>query len=170
MDGARPSPPTAALSGTSARVRIGRLVLMLIVGSVALLCAGGAGVAFVAYRDATEPNRTSPDVTVDNYLRSYLVERNDVQADLYVCEDVRLDIPVALRGEIENREANFNVMVRVSWGLIKRSSISGKQEMVEVELTVASFHNGQSRGRRTEVWIFEVVDQNGWRVCKVGRT
>ncbi|WP_173157385.1 hypothetical protein [Phytohabitans suffuscus] len=90
---------------------------MLIVGTLALLCTGGAGVAFVAYRDATEPDRSSPDVAVSNYLRALLVERNDVRVDLYTCSnDAALGAIRAFREEIEAREKQHSIRIVVSWG------------------------------------------------------
>ena len=38
------------------------------------------------YNRATTPDRSAPDVVVDNYLRAFLVDRNDARADLFTCE------------------------------------------------------------------------------------
>jgi hypothetical protein len=142
------------------------LVLMMVVGVVALLCLGGTGVAFVAYREATEPDRSAPDVVVDNYLRAMFVERNEAAVGDYTCSG-QPDLAAArvLRDEIERREVDFDVEVRVSWGRLSRSRLDDRREVVETELTIASSAQGASRGRRTENWRFDVVDEDGWRVC-----
>lgn len=138
----------------------------MVVGAATLLCLGGAGVAIVAYRDATEPDRSAPDVAVDNYLRAFFVDRNDARTDLYVCDgNPSLEPAKALRDEIEQREADFNVVVRVSWGVLTRSKLENEREAVGTKLTIASFADGQARSRRSENWEFEVVDNDGWRVC-----
>jgi hypothetical protein len=138
----------------------------MVAGVAALLCLGGAGVAFVAYREVTEPDRSAPDVAVDNYLRAFLVDRNDAQAGLYICDrESNLAAAEGLREEIERREAEFDVAVRISWGALIRSDIGDGRELVRTELAIASFSDGQARSRRNETWEFEVVDDGGWRVC-----
>ena len=104
---------------TAVRARRGRLVLAVLGGMVALLCLGGLGVGLVLYDQATEPDRSAPDVVVDNYLRALLVDRNDAQAALYACEDSRrwLASLQALRDEIDRAGAAVgHVQSRVTWG------------------------------------------------------
>ncbi len=149
-----------------------RLVLAVAAGVVALLCLGGAGIVFMLYDDATEINRGSPDVAVDNYLRATLVDRSDSQAALFRCEKPDdLSMVAGLQEEIKRREERFDVRVSITWSsLLVRDAGDGRRS-VEVSLTIAGSADGQPRSRRTEVWTFEVADQNGWRVCggrKVG--
>lgn len=135
---------------------------MLIGGALALLCTGGAGVAFVAYRDATEPDRSSPDVAVDNYLRAYLVDRNDTRAQLYVCENAaELGAIDALRRDIEAKEAEHSINIVVSWGSLVMDT-NGGQSVVTVEVR-RTISDGSERIRET--YRFDVVDSGGWRVC-----
>ncbi|MEU1966960.1 hypothetical protein ABZ541_10645 [Micromonospora sediminicola] len=148
-----------------------RTVLMVVAGVLALLCTGGAVVGFVLYDRATAPDRSAPDVVVDNYLRAFLVDRNDTRAQEFACaSEADLDAVRALRAEVEQREANFDVVVRVSWGPLSTFK-RGVDEDVSTTLTISSSANGQSRSSRREDWRFRVVDRNGWRVCgaeKVG--
>ncbi|BCB80351.1 hypothetical protein GCM10022251_04880 [Phytohabitans flavus] len=151
-----------ALGGSNTQVRTGRLVLMLIAGALVLLCAGGAGVALVAYRDATEPDRSSPDVAVDNYLRAFLVDRNDTRAQLYACRtSAQLTVMDALRRDIEAREAEHSIKIMVSWGSLTVDERAGRSDVtVEVRRAIA---DGSESDRQT--YRFDVVDENGWRVC-----
>ncbi|GAB3513584.1 hypothetical protein GCM10027575_30650 [Phytohabitans suffuscus] len=150
------------MGGSNTRVRVGRLVLMLIVGTLALLCTGGAGVAFVAYRDATEPDRSSPDVAVSNYLRALLVERNDVRVDLYTCSnDAALGAIRAFREEIEAREKQHSIRIVVSWGAMSVQESSGRSTVTtEISRTIS---DGSEKDLQN--WRFDLVDQSGWRVC-----
>jgi hypothetical protein len=135
---------------------------MLVAGALALLCTGGAGVAFVAYRDATEPDRSSPDVTVDNYLRAFLVDRNDTRAQLYLCRpSLRLTEMEVLREDIEAREAEHSIKIVTSWGSLKVDT-QGGQSMVTVEV-LRTISDGSESDRQT--YLFNVVDDGGWRVC-----
>lgn len=146
-----------------------RPVLTVLGGMLALLLLGGVGIAYVAYDSATAPDRSAPDVVVDNFLRAYLVDRDDAQTNLYVCEGgAGLAQIRGLRDEAERREAEFHVVVRISWGSLDVVE-TGRGKTVRTELTVASLANGQVRGSRRETWEFEVVNQDGWRVCGASR-
>ena len=162
--GPSPTQPAAPRRGR----RLGRFkaVLLVLAGVLALLCVGGIGVVFVLYDQATKPDRSAPDVVVDNYLRALLVDRNDTQAKQYVCADESALGPIAgLRGEAERREREFDVVVRVSWGALNRTAVNDREEIVRTELVIAGFADGQQRSRRSENWEFRVVDEDGWRVC-----
>ncbi|MFI7160396.1 Rv0361 family membrane protein [Micromonospora chalcea] len=148
-----------------------RTVVGVVAGVLALLCTGGAVAGFVLYDRATAPDRSAPDVVVDNYLRAFLVDRNDTKADEFACKsDGDLDAVRGLRAEVEQREANFDVVVRVSWGPLTRVE-NGDGESVTTTLAISSSADGQTRSSRREDWQFQVVERDGWRVCgasKVG--
>lgn len=135
---------------------------MLIAGALALMCTGGAGVAFVAYRDATEPDRSSPDVAVDNYLRAFLVDRNDTRAELYVCQSSHdlMEMEV-FRQDIEAREVEHSIKIIISWGSLVVSTQGGRG-VVTVELR-RTISDGSESDRQN--YRFDVVDDGGWRVC-----
>ncbi|MEH0934401.1 hypothetical protein [Micromonospora psammae] len=159
------APPTPAPAPQRPRRRT-RTVLSVVAGVLALLCVSGAVIGYVLYDRATTPDRSAPDVVVDNYLREFLVNRNDTRADQLTCDNpVGLGAVVALREEIKQREANFNVVVRVTWGPLVREQTS-KGEAVSTTLTIAGSSDGQPRSSRREDWVFEVVDgSDGWQVC-----
>ncbi|MGC1211481.1 MAG: hypothetical protein WA890_09505 [Micromonospora sp.] len=142
-----------------------RTVLAVVAGVLALLCVGGAAVGYVLYDRATAPDRSAPDVVVDNYLRAFLVDRDDTKAADFACEGGGdLGAVQSLRDELEQREASFNVVVRVSWGALARAK-KENGELVTTTLTISSSADGQTRSSRREEWQFDVVDRDGWRVC-----
>jgi hypothetical protein len=147
------------------RSRRGRLAIAVIGGVLALLCLGGVGITFVLYDDATKIDRGSPDVAVDNLLRAYLVDRDDQQSALYACDSAGVGGLVALRSEIVDREKEFDVTVSVTWSSLTVENIDPTHSSVETGLVIAGSAKGQALSRRTERWKFEVVDNNGWRVC-----
>lgn len=141
-------------------------MVTVVASVVAALCLGGVAAGFVLYNRAAAPDRSAPDVVVDNYLRAFLVDRNDTRADLFTCEGSgdRAGV-LGLRSEIEQREANFGVVVRVSWGPLTRTETS-EGESVATTLTISGSANGQPRSSRREDWVFDVVERDeGWRVC-----
>ncbi|GAB3149359.1 hypothetical protein GCM10027290_35480 [Micromonospora sonneratiae] len=143
---------------------------MVVSAVVALFCLSGVAVAYVLYDNATAPDRSAPDVVVDNYLRAFLVDRDDVRANQYVCASPSLNAVRDLRAEAERREREFAVKVRITWGSLTRSK-ADQGETVQTTLTIAGFAtaDGQARSSRREQWAFDVVDRDGWRVCSAQR-
>lgn len=164
------APPSAPAPGAGAPVppprRRLRTILTVTAAVLAALVLGGIVGGYVLYARATTPDRSAPDVVVDNYLRAYLVDRNDIRADVYTCEgELDLDAIAALQAEILDREAKFDVDVRVSWGPLSRST-SPEGESVTTTLSISSSSNGVPRSGRFEEWTFDLVqDDSGWRVC-----
>jgi hypothetical protein len=133
---------------------------------VALLCLGGLAAAYLIYDDATGPDRSAPDVVVDNYLRAFLVDRDDARADQYVCrEGPDLVDMRALRNDIEAREQRHSVRIVVSWSSLQvEPSDNGRTVTTDVRRTIA---DGSERAQ--DRWRFEVVERDGWRVCAARR-
>ncbi|MCW6010410.1 hypothetical protein K1W54_38565 [Micromonospora sp. CPCC 205371] len=139
-------------------------MLMMMGGLVALLCLGGAGVVFVAYREATEPDRSAPDVAVSNYLRALFVERNDVDASQHSCVNQSGLGPIeAFQSDLESREERFDTQFNVSWGSLIVDGDDRAAE-VSVDLQISALIDGV-RQSDVQSWRFEVVDEDGWRVC-----
>jgi hypothetical protein len=137
-------------------------------GLVALLCLGGAGVVFVAYREATEPDRSAPDVAVSNYLRALFVERNDINTSQYSCDDqAGLASIKAVRSDLESREERFDTQFNVSWGSLSTDGDDRAAE-VSVDLQISALIDG-IRQSDVQSWQFEVVDEDGWRVCSAAK-
>jgi hypothetical protein len=143
-----------------------RLVLAVVGGVLALLCLGGVGITFLLYDDATKINRSTPITAVDNYLIAYLVNRDDEQAKLFMCDgSTDLSQITNLRNEMVRREKEFGVTVAVSWGVLVRTPSGTDQDTVHTDLTISGSSEGQTRSRRQESWEFRVINKDGWRVC-----
>jgi hypothetical protein len=142
---------------------------MLIAGAVALLCTGGAGVAFLAYRDATEPDRSAPDVAVDNYLRAYLTDRDDVLAGQYSCEDGDRAAMVGFRDDLTRREQRFNTRFTTTWGSLNVVKRDDKSAEVRVELRISASVDGHQQSD-FQSWMLVVRDEDGWRVCETRKS
>ncbi|MEV0152602.1 hypothetical protein AB0H57_02520 [Micromonospora sp. NPDC050686] len=161
------APPPAA--PTPARPpRRTRTVLTVVAGVLALLCAGGAVAGFVLYHRATTPDRSAPDVVVDNYLRAFLVDRNDTRAQQFVCDGrAELDGLRELRDDLVTREKRFSTTISVSWGPLNAQQ-SGDAAVVEVDLIISAIVDGVSQSDR-QSWQFETRHQDGWAVCGAQR-
>lgn len=142
--------------------RRARLVFSLVAGVLLLLCMGGVGVFVSLYDNATKIERTAPDAVVDQYLRAYLVNRDDKQAALFRCQGAGDPAPlVAYRSEIESQEAKHSISIRVTWSSLVVTPREGART-VATDLRRAISDGSESVIDR---WQFDVVDKDGWRVC-----
>jgi hypothetical protein len=123
---------------------------------------GGVGVVVSLYDEATEIKRTAPDAVVDNFLRAYLVNRDDERASLYQCKSRGDFTKIAdYRSDIVAREKQFSVGILVSWSTFT-VSVDGSRATVTTDLIKTA---ADRSGRLSNSWSFTVVDQGGWRVC-----
>ncbi|MEU9513683.1 hypothetical protein [Micromonospora sp. NPDC048169] len=145
-----------------------RTVLAVVAGVLALLCIGGAVVGFVLYDRATAPDRSAPDVVVDNYLRAFLVDRNDTRTEEFDCTGrVDADALRALRDDLAAREQRFNTKISVSWGPLAVQE-SSEVAVVEVDLIISASVEGTTQSERQR-WRFETRRDDGWGVCSAQR-
>jgi hypothetical protein len=139
-----------------------RLWVAMVAGVAALLCLGGIGVAVLLYDKETKIERAAPDAVVDNFLRAYLVDRNDERASLYQCKSGgKFDKIASYRGDIVAREKQFSVGILVTWSSFSVQT-NGANAEVTTDLTKTT---SDKSGRLRDSWQFDLVDQNGWRVC-----
>jgi hypothetical protein len=157
---------TPAAPAKKPRNRRLRLWLAVSAGVLSLLCLGGIGVAVLIYDDETKIERTQPDVVADNFLRAYLVTRNENEVALFACRSGGdFSELQAYRTDIQNREAQFSIGIRVAWeGL--RVTTNGAQGSVDADLT-RSIQDGTER--ITDKWRLGLVDEDGWRVCSAAK-
>ena len=159
-------PPAAVPPGRKPRARRARLILAIVGGTLALLCLGGVGIFVAVYDKATEIKRSAPDAVVDNFLRAYLVDRDDKEVALYACKSGGDFTALSgLRAEMINREKNFGVKVSAGWSTLTVSDVGSGKKNVSTDLTISGSSEGNTVSRRTESWSFGVTDEDGWRVC-----
>ncbi|MFF5082255.1 hypothetical protein ACFY36_34855 [Actinoplanes sp. NPDC000266] len=139
-----------------------RLWLAVGAGILTLLCLGGVGVFVLLYDEETKIDRAEPDAVVDNFLRAYLVNRDDDRARLYQCKSGGNFQEIAdYRADILTREKQFSVGINVGWSTFT-VQMSGSTGEVNTDLVKTA---SDSSGRVSEPWSFRVVDEGGWRVC-----
>jgi hypothetical protein len=170
VTGSSPPPPGAGTPAAEpvAKPRNRRLRLWLALGAgvLTLLCLGGIGIAVLVYDDETKIDRAEPDQVTSSFLRTYLVNRSDDEATLYICASgAKLDQIAALRAENVNREAQFGTKVSVEWESLVVAPTSGGATVVDVDLVITGSKNGTQTSSRTEPWSFQLTDEDGWRVC-----
>ncbi|MDG4791307.1 hypothetical protein O7626_36365 [Micromonospora sp. WMMD1102] len=155
--------PPVAPAPAPRRRRLG-LVLAVVGGALALVCLAGAAIAYVAYDRFTAPDRSAPDVLVDNYLRAFLVDENDVLAGEFECADAAGLAPLRqLRADLTAREKQFQITFVVKWGPLDMR-VQGERADVSVQLVISYLVDNLSQTEHQR-WRFGVVQDDGWRVC-----
>ncbi|MET7966906.1 hypothetical protein [Micromonospora sp. NPDC005305] len=162
------APPAPAPAPVRPKRRL-RTVLAVVAGVLALVCAGGGIVGFVLYDRATAPDRSSPEVTVANYIQAFFEDRNDAKADEFACnggtdfDDLKL-----LRDDLIARERRFGTNISVGW---ERLTVDqhGDRATIQVDLVISAFVDGISQSDR-QGWRFETQRRDGWRVCTANRS
>ncbi|MFG3708419.1 hypothetical protein ACGF7U_27290 [Micromonospora sp. NPDC047670] len=145
-----------------------RTVLTVVASVLAALCLGGVAAGFVLYNRAAAPDRSAPDVVVDNYLRAFLVDRNDTRADLYTCQGTgELGQLRALRDDLVAREKRFATTFTISWGSLQVEE-QGNSAEVQVNLMISAYVDGISQSDR-QPWRFTTRLDDDWRVCAGSR-
>ncbi|GAA3736865.1 hypothetical protein GCM10022225_19520 [Plantactinospora mayteni] len=146
------------------RRRLG-LVLAVVGGALALFCLAGAAFAYVAYDRFTAPDRSAPDVVVDNYLRAFLVDENDVLAEQFECADPAGLAPLrTLRADLTAREKQFQITFVVKWGPLDVRT-QGERADVSVELVISYLVDNLAQTEHQR-WRFGTEQDDGWRVCQ----
>jgi hypothetical protein len=118
-----------------------------------VLLITGAGTAFFLYNRATEVNRSTPTIAVHQFLSAVFVERDDSRTKLFTCS-------AWTKQRSDEARARFDPDVKVKWESVTEQSRQGKQAVVTARLQLLwhGFADFQQ-------WRFEVVEDNGWRVC-----
>ncbi|MFE9192204.1 hypothetical protein ACFYL6_21620 [Micromonospora sp. NPDC007208] len=157
-------PPAPATPAPQPPRRRTRTVLTVVAGVLALLFLGGVATAYVWYTRASTPDRSAPDVVVDNYLRAFLVDRNDTRAGLFTCESgSQLEALHALRTDLLAREQRYGTTLTVSWGPLAVQK-QGEVAAVGVTLIISARIDGMNQSDR-QPWQFDTRLAEGWQVC-----
>ncbi|MFB9850996.1 hypothetical protein ACFFMR_11440 [Micromonospora andamanensis] len=157
------APPAVAPAPRQPRRRL-RTALTVIAAVVAALCLTGGVVGYLVYDRATTPDRSTPAVVVDNYLRAYLVDRNDVRANLFACDGAaEFEMLRRLRNDLAAREERFSTTMWVSWESFAVNQVDDNAE-VRVDLTFSAVVDGIRQSDR-QSWVFTTRLNDDWRVC-----
>lgn len=116
----------------------------------------GAGTAFFLYNRATEVNRSTPTVAVHQFLGAVFVDQSDDRVRLFTCPEWAPNRTTEMR-------RRFDPEVKVSWGLVTEQSRVDDRAEVIAELALK--YPGEPVPSGKQRWQFEVVEDNGWRVC-----
>lgn len=154
-------PASAPTSGAGPRVaapnRRTSLVPLLVFAIVGfVLAAVATGVYF--YDRATQPDRSTPTVTVDRFLKATLVDHSGTAADAFVCDDWTGDEALGAMEAAVDPD-----VVRVTWDAPAIVRDDTETAQVQVRLRFRYPDDVSPSGER--YWVFDLAEQKGWRVC-----
>jgi hypothetical protein len=164
-----PSTPPAGVTRGRRRGSSWSVRLAILLGLLSVFCLGGLGYAFRVYDKATTPDRTTPDVTLANYLQAYLIDKNDREAASYSCSSANANsLLTNFRSGVENKASQIGSLISVAW-LENATTMHGtKLASIQVTLTESTTTNGVEQSYMTQ-WVFRVEYLQGWLVCGVER-
>jgi hypothetical protein len=138
--------------------------LLVVAGGLAVLCVGGLTVGYVVYDRATQPDRRTPAVVVDQYVEAMFNARDRSRADLFLCAGRKdMSEPRQLLNDLEGREKEFSTHFTVTTANVEDARRDGSAEVtVDLRLTTPV-------SRSTQRWTFRLTDESGWRICEAHR-
>jgi hypothetical protein len=145
-----------------------RTIAIIVGGVLAVLCLGGVGTGYLLYRNASEPDRRSPTVTVRQYVTATFDDRDESRAALFTCQKPAVQDVRNLQSDLKSREDRFGITITVSIAA-PRESISGKSATVQTDVRIDVPEADGSSSRSSQRWTFSLRDQDGWRVCSAER-
>jgi hypothetical protein len=171
-EGVESKPDTAkAEPPVGRRRRMVATILAVVLGGLTVLCVGGLGAGYLFYRQASEPDRSTPGVVVRQYLQATFDDRDKSKAARFTCgkpEDIG-EIEQKL-ADIVSREKRFGIRITVGWENFVAEERKGTGTVtVRLKIEVPE-QTGQS-SESFQQWSFALRQQNtGWRVCGAQRS
>jgi hypothetical protein len=148
-------PPPRPTRRTISRNKL--LLIILIVGGVLVVAGGGVG--FLLYNRATEIDRSTPTIAVRQFLGAIFLDQDDDRVRLFTCPSWTSSRTAEVRGRVDPA-------VRLSWDTITEQSRADGQAQVTAKLSLR--YPGELAPSGEQLWRFDVVEENGWRVCGAG--
>jgi hypothetical protein len=145
-------------------VAIGKVkgALLIFVAAAAVALATGSIVALRAYHEATRIDRSVPKAVVVAYVEAQFVQNDEPRAALYECQHPEgLASILSLRDALRDERARTGEPVSVVVGGMKEDN-NGAVVTASIEINRGS---GMKVRTDTHDWRFELVDEDGWRVC-----
>ena len=140
-----------------------RTAFIVMLSVSALICLGGLVVGFVWYRSASEPDRGTPTVTLEQYLDAEFNTRDEMIVKRFECNSPSLSTLDQLLDDLIRRENQYGVSITVHSANLDVVQNHGSS-VIKADLKIST-----SNEREIQRWQFNLIDQAGWRVCAASR-
>ena len=168
--GAPGAPPSAGAAPPGRKKGRRLRTAMIVVGALAVgLCLGGLAVTFSWYGREATPDRSTPVITVREYLAATFDRQDPLKAAKFTCADpAEIKEIQALLQDLRDRENRFKITMGISWDGM-RESITGGVGSVTANLRITAPESNGLTSESIEKWEFRVEQRSGWRVCDAHR-
>jgi hypothetical protein len=124
---------------------------------VAFLVLLGGTIGVVAYDKATAIDRSTPEVTVQQFLTAVFVDNDPTRVQLFVCPGFDPSDAIAQAARLTDSQA------KTSWDTVIASDQS--DQTAEVDVRMRYRYPGELAPSASARWQFHTRNQDGWRVC-----
>jgi hypothetical protein len=155
----QPAAVTPALASAEPRRshRVRNLVL-IVVAFVLVMGGLAAGTAFYFYDKATAIDRSTPQITTEQFLNATLVQKDLARTSLFICGSWTAEEAMA------EAAAPTDPRIEASWGDFV-ASINGSDAMVTTRVVFRAKVNGGPIQQEVQMWQLSLKNEDGWRVC-----
>jgi hypothetical protein len=141
-----------------------RTVLIVLVAVAAAVCLGGLGAGYLLYHKATEPDRSSPTVVLEQYLNAKFSTRDDVRARSLECGSPNLGAIDAMLADLQAREQSYGITIQVSSADLNLV-VTGDKATIGANLKISVPEANGGTSRSVQPWQFSLENAGGWRMC-----
>jgi hypothetical protein len=158
-----PGPPAPGPGGPKKKGGKLRTTMIVVAALAVAFCLAGIATGLLLYNKATQPDRSNPVGTLDQYIIEKMNNRNQERAHLLECGSPKVTALDDLLAGIEKREQQYSVSISVSTGDL---SVAMKDDSATIngKLLQGADVNGVFAEERQD-WHFDLVREGGWRVC-----
>ncbi len=108
------------------------------------------------YDQSTKIDRSTPTIAVTQLVSAMFASRDEATVARFSCREPRLQPLRDLAADLKDRERRFGTHFGVT---VSDMRLMGSST-VEVELGLSA-----AGTKDVQLWVFEMVDEGGWRVC-----
>lgn len=139
------------------------MIALSVVGFLALVALAAGGGLYL-YDKATTPDRSTPTVAVQQFLKATFVDRNQTTQASFSCGGVPAEI-TSLVAFVDDIKARTGTDVAVGWDSITAGPDTGggPVNVTGVIILTAYVNNVMQEDRQD--WRFVTEHRDGWRVC-----
>jgi hypothetical protein len=146
--------------GRRRRLLFGAAIFLLV------LCLVGSVAGYVWYGRKTRIDRSTPVAVVSQFVDAIFTYRDPVRTERFECDGTDPSGPLLEQLRLmEDRERQFNIIFIITAQNFLTEEI-GTKARVRAEIQFVAPTGNAGLATLIQPWVFELEDDDGWRVCK----
>ncbi|GAA3274958.1 hypothetical protein Dvina_03060 [Dactylosporangium vinaceum] len=163
-----PPPPPRAAKDPKQRKRTRRTVLWTLLGILVFVLLSGVGFGIIYYDKATKPNTDTPDAALEGFLDARFNGARPERVQQLICRSPNLGEFDELVKVLEASKAQPDEAIEAHASALDFKYPSKDKTEIETDLVLTSGPQNHASFAK-ERWHFDVVREDGWRVCGAHR-